>query len=210
MTSVAQENQVPRHLRLNFIDGQWLPAESGQLRENINPAALSDVIGEFTESGGVDVDHAVDAAATALPAWRAQGPIARAGYLTAASRILGERAAEVASVITREQGKLLSEARGEVARARAVIDFTAGQARLLGGVTAPAEEERTFAYTFRRPIGVVGLVAPWNFPLAIPMWKVAPALLSGCTAVLKPSPLTPSPRRCWSRSSSRRGSPTGY
>jgi aldehyde dehydrogenase (NAD+) len=94
-------------------------------------------------------------------------------------------------VITREQGKLLSEARGEVARARAVLEFTAGQARLLGGVTAPAEEDRTFAYTFRRPIGVVGLVSPWNFPLAIPVWKVAPALLSGCTAVLKPSPLTP-------------------
>ncbi|WP_406135217.1 aldehyde dehydrogenase family protein [Streptomyces sp. NBC_01089] len=191
MTSVAQRNQVPQHLRLNFIDGQWLPAESGQLRENIDPADLSDVIGEFTESGGVDVDHAVDAAATALPGWRAQGPIVRAGYLTAASRILGERAAEVAAAITREQGKLLGEARGEVARARAVIDFTAGQARLLGGVTAPAEEERTFAYTFRKPIGVVGLVSPWNFPLAIPVWKVAPALLSGCTAVLKPSPLTP-------------------
>ncbi|MET9532982.1 MULTISPECIES: aldehyde dehydrogenase family protein [unclassified Streptomyces] len=191
MTRVAQWHQVPQHLRLNFIDGQWLPAESGQLRENIDPADLSDVIGEFTESGGVDVDHAVDAAATALPGWRALGPVARAVHLTAASRILGERAAEVASVITREQGKLLSEARGEVARARAVIDFTAGQARLLGGVTAPAEEERTFAYTFRRPIGVVGLVSPWNFPLAIPMWKVAPALLSGCTAVLKPSPLTP-------------------
>lgn len=107
------------------------------------------------------------------------------------ARCSPERAEEFAAVITREQGKLLTEARGEVARARAVLDFTAGQARLLGGVTAPAEDERTFAYTFRRPIGVVGLVSPWNFPRAIPMWKVAPALLSGCTAVLKPSPLTP-------------------
>lgn len=178
------------HLR-NFIDGRWRPAESGQTRTNLNPADLTDRIGEFAESGGVDVDRAVEAAAAALPAWRELGPIRRAAVLTEAGRRLTDRAAEFARAITREQGKLLREARGEVARARAVLDFTAGQARLLGGVTAPAEEERTFAYTFRRPIGVVGLVSPWNFPLAIPMWKVAPALLSGCTAVLKPSPLTP-------------------
>ncbi|GHB76395.1 aldehyde dehydrogenase [Streptomyces viridiviolaceus] len=180
-----------QHLRLNFIDGQWVPAESGQTRENINPADFTDSVGEFAESGGVDVDRAVDAALAALPGWRGLGPIERAAYLSRAGALLAERAEEFAAVITREQGKLLTEARGEVARARAVLDFTAGQARLLGGVTAPAEDERTFAYTFRRPIGVVGLVSPWNFPLAIPMWKVAPALLSGCTAVLKPSPLTP-------------------
>ncbi|MDQ1012294.1 acyl-CoA reductase-like NAD-dependent aldehyde dehydrogenase [Streptomyces sp. V4I23] len=180
-----------QHLRLNFIDGQWVPAESGLTRENINPADFTDAVGEFAESGGVDVDRAVDAARAALPGWRGLGPIKRAAYLARAGALLAERAEEFAAVITREQGKLLAEARGEVARARAVLDFTAGQARLLGGVTAPAEDERTFAYTFRRPIGVVGLVSPWNFPLAIPMWKVAPALLSGCTAVLKPSPLTP-------------------
>ncbi|MGW8888665.1 aldehyde dehydrogenase family protein [Streptomyces sp. NPDC055749] len=191
MARDLERHQIPQHLRLNHIDGVWAPAESGLVRENVNPADLTDVLGEFTESGGVDADRAVDAAAAALESWRGLGPIRRAAYLTMASRILGERAEEMAAVITREQGKLLSEARGEVSRARAVIDFTAGQARLLGGVTAPAEEERTFAYTFRRPIGVVGLVSPWNFPLAIPMWKVAPALLAGCTAVLKPSPLTP-------------------
>ncbi|TGA87355.1 aldehyde dehydrogenase family protein [Streptomyces sp. MZ04] len=179
------------HLLLNFIDGQWAPSESGQSRSDLNPADFTDAIGEFTESGGVDIDRAVDAAATALPRWRELGPIKRAAVLTEAARILRERAPEFAAAITREQGKLLGEARGEVARSLAVLDFTAGQARLLGGVTAPAEEERTFAYTFRRPIGVVGLVSPWNFPLAIPLWKVAPALLAGCTAVLKPSPLTP-------------------
>ncbi|MCX5207018.1 aldehyde dehydrogenase family protein [Streptomyces sp. NBC_00237] len=184
-------NAIAPHLRLNFIDGRWVAAESGQTRENVNPADFSDVIGAFTESGGVDADHAVDAASAALAAWRGLGPIRRAAYLVEAGRILGERAEEVAAVITREQGKLLAEARGEVERARAVLEFTAGQARVLGGVTAPAEEDRTFAFTFRKAIGVVALIAPWNFPLAIPMWKVAPALLSGCTAVLKPSPLTP-------------------
>ncbi|MDQ8702712.1 aldehyde dehydrogenase family protein [Streptomyces sp. LHD-70] len=182
---------MAQHLRLNFVDGRWAPAESGLTRENVNPADFSDVLGEFAESGGVDTDRAVDAAAAALPAWRALGPIRRAAHLTEAGRLLAARAEEVAAAITREQGKLLAEARGEVQRALSVLEFTTGQARRLGGVTAPAEDERTFAYTFRRPIGVVGLVTPWNFPLAIPMWKVAPALLSGCTAVLKPSPLTP-------------------
>ncbi|MFF4825436.1 aldehyde dehydrogenase family protein [Streptomyces sp. NPDC001312] len=177
-----------QHLRRNFIDGQWDPAESGLTRENTNPADVSDRIGEFAEPGGVDVDRAVDAATAALPGWRGLGPVRRAEFLARAGNLLTERAEEFAAVITREQGKLLAEARGEVTRARTVLDFTAGQARLLGGVTAPAEDERTFACTFRRPIGVVGLVSPWNFPLAIPMWKVAPALLSGCTAVLKPSP----------------------
>lgn len=179
------------HHTLNLIDGRWQPSESGQTRTNENPADHTDILGEFTESGGVDTDHAVDAASRALPEWRGMGPLRRAEHLSAASALLAERAETFARAITREQGKLLGEARGEVRRARAVLDFTAGQARLLGGVTAPAEEERTFAFTFRRPIGVVGLVSPWNFPLAIPMWKVAPALLSGCTAVLKPSPLTP-------------------
>ncbi|MEU7483877.1 aldehyde dehydrogenase family protein [Streptomyces sp. NPDC042319] len=191
MAHLSAEEPVAAHHLLNFIDGRWSPAESGQTRTNLDPADLTDRIGEFAESGGVDVDRAVDAASAALPAWRELGPIRRAAILTEAGRGLTERAAEFARAITREQGKLLREAQGEVARARAVLDFTAGQARLLGGVTAPAEEDRTFAYTFRRPIGVVGLVSPWNFPLAIPMWKVAPALLSGCTAVFKPSPLTP-------------------
>ncbi|MFH8570602.1 aldehyde dehydrogenase family protein [Streptomyces sp. NPDC017993] len=191
MAYVPQRPPVAPHHLLNFIDGRWTPAESGQTRTNINPADLHDRLGEFAESGGEDTDRAVTAASAALPGWRALGPIRRAAYLTEIGRQLAERSEEFAASITREQGKLLSEARGEVARARAVLDFTAGQARLLGGVTAPAEEDRTFAYTFRRPIGVVGLVSPWNFPLAIPVWKVAPALLSGCTAVLKPSPLTP-------------------
>ncbi|MER7409344.1 aldehyde dehydrogenase family protein [Streptomyces cacaoi] len=195
-TARAQETDrgrwpVAEHHTLNFIDGRWRPSESGQTRTDENPADPRDVLGEFAESGGVDTDTAVEAAARALPDWRAAGPLRRAEHLAAAGALLAERAEEFAAAITREQGKLLGEARGEVRRARAVLDFTAGQARLLGGVTAPAEEDRTFAYTFRRPIGVVGLISPWNFPLAIPMWKVAPALLSGCTAVFKPSPLTP-------------------
>jgi len=175
----------------DFIDGNWRPAESGRTRPDVNPADASDVIGEFAESGGADADDAVEAAARAWPAWRELGPIARAAHLRRAEALLRERAEEFARTITREQGKRLSEARGEVERALAIMDFTAGEARRLNGATTPAGDPRTFAFTFRRPIGVTGLITPWNFPLAIPVWKVAPALLSGCTAVLKPSPFTP-------------------
>ncbi|SDI71789.1 aldehyde dehydrogenase (NAD+) [Actinokineospora alba] len=175
----------------NFVNGQWRPATSGETRTNVNPGDLSDIVGEFAESGAADVTAAVDAAHAAWPAWRELGPIKRAAVLTKAQAVLAARGDEVAAAITREQGKRLGEARGEVDRALAILEFTAGEARRLNGVTTPAEEARTIALTFRKPIGVVGLVTPWNFPLAIPMWKVAPALLAGCTAVLKPSPFTP-------------------
>lgn len=179
-----------RYLR-NCIGGEWCLPAGGATRPDINPADVGDRIGDFAESAAADVDAAVAAARAAQPPWKELGPIARAERLRAAGAVLAERAEEVAQAITREQGKLLREARGEVSRALAIIDFTAGEGRRLNGVTTPAEEPRTVSYTFRSPIGVAGLITPWNFPLAIPMWKVAPALLSGCTAVLKPSPFTP-------------------
>ncbi|MGW2219219.1 aldehyde dehydrogenase family protein [Nonomuraea sp. NPDC001684] len=182
---------IPSRYLLNHIGGEWRAPESGQTRPNINPGDLSDHIGDFAESGGADVELAVEAAAAAMPEWKGLGPIKRAEYLRAAERLIEERAEDFAQAITREQGKLIKEARGEVRRALAILDFTAGEGRRLKGETLPAEEPRTFSYTFRAPIGVVGLVTPWNFPLAIPMWKVAPALLAGCGAVLKPSPFTP-------------------
>ncbi|CAM3453742.1 aldehyde dehydrogenase [Isoptericola cucumis] len=181
---------APDHL-LNHVGGRWVPSGAGGTRPNVNPADITDVVGDFTESVAADVTAAVDAAEAARPAWDAIGPIERAKVLTRAGRLLEERAEDLARAITREQGKRLSEARGEVTRALTILEFTAGEARRLNGETTPAEEPRTVAMTFRRPIGVVGLITPWNFPVAIPIWKVAPALLSGCTAVLKPSPLTP-------------------
>ena len=176
---------------LNHVDGAWSPSRSGQTRPNLNPANTDDVIGEFTESMTADVTAAVDAAQAAQPAWDALGPIERAKVLTRAGRLIEERIEEFAEAITREQGKRLSEARGEVTRGLAILEFHIGEARRMNGETTAAEEPRTVVMTFRRPIGVVGLITPWNFPLTIPIWKVAPALLSGCTAVLKPSPLTP-------------------
>lgn len=180
----------PDHL-LNHVNGAWVPSISGQTRPNLNPADTDDVIGEFTESVGEDTVAAIDAAEAAQPDWDRLGPIERAKFLTAAGRLIEERLDEFAAAITREQGKRLSEARGEVLRGLAIMEFHVGEARRMNGETTPAEEPRTLAMTFRRPIGVVGLITPWNFPFAIPVWKVAPALLSGCTAVLKPSPLTP-------------------
>ena len=182
---------IEQRLTRNYIAGEWVESESGQTRTNVNPGDLSDEIGEFAESGAADIDSAVLAAKQALPAWRDLGPIKRAEFLRRAERILENRSEELAEAISREQGKLLKEARGEVKRALAILDFTAGEARRLNGVTTPAEEARTWAMTFRVPLGVVGLITPWNFPLAIPMWKVAPALLAGCTSVFKPSPFTP-------------------
>ncbi|WP_129666533.1 aldehyde dehydrogenase family protein [Phytoactinopolyspora endophytica] len=178
-------------LRHNLIAGTWQPARDGTTRTNVNPADMTDTLGEFAESGKADADAAVAAAAAAAPAWRELGPIRRAEYLGEAQRLLAGRADEFARAITREQGKQLAEAQGEVKRALSILDFTRGEARRLNGETTPAEDPRTFAFTFRAPIGVVGLISPWNFPLAIPMWKVAPALLAGCPAVLKPSPFTP-------------------
>jgi aldehyde dehydrogenase (NAD+) len=176
---------------LNFIAGRRQPAADGSTRPNVNPADIRDVVGEFAESSALDVEAAVDAASRAAREWRETTPIARAEILARAQAILTDRAEEIAAAITREQGKQINEAQGEVRRALSILDFTRGEARRLGGETLPAEDARTFAFTFRPPIGVVGLISPWNFPLAIPMWKVAPALVSGCTAVLKPSPLTP-------------------
>ena len=178
-------------LRHNFVHGHWTPALSGDTRRNVNPGDLGDVIGDYADSGAADVARAVSAAAAAGAGWRATGAIERAGYLRAAERLLAEREAELAAAISREQGKLLREAEAEVRRTRSILDFVAGEGRRLNGYTTPAEDPATLAMVFRVPIGVVGLITPWNFPLAIPAWKVAPALLAGCCAVLKPSPLTP-------------------
>ncbi|MGW2539805.1 aldehyde dehydrogenase family protein [Kitasatospora sp. NPDC001574] len=180
----------PDHL-LNHINGHWVPSLAGTVCANRNPADTDDVIGEFADSGARDAAAAVDAAAAALAGWDAIGPIARAGVLTTAARLIGERRGTFAEAVTREQGKRSSESAGEVSRSLAILEFTIGEARRINGVTTPAEEPRTLALTLRRPLGVVGLITPWNFPLAIPLWKVAPALIAGCTAVLKPSPLTP-------------------
>ncbi|MFI6146624.1 aldehyde dehydrogenase family protein [Streptomyces sp. NPDC051109] len=175
----------------NVIADQRCPAGSGRTQENRNPGDLADLVSRSPDSTAADAQEAVGAAQRALPAWRALGPIRRGAIVMKAARLIDARREEFAEAITREQGKLLREALGEVDRTVALLEYTAGEGRRLGGTTLPADDPRTLALTRREPIGVVALVTPWNFPLAIPAWKVAPALLAGCTAVLKPSPLTP-------------------
>jgi aldehyde dehydrogenase (NAD+) len=190
MIEIEPGKVAPDHLN-NHIEGRWQPALSGAVRRNENPSDLSDAIGEFAESGAADARAAVAAATAAGPAWDQLGPVKRGTLLFDVAARFAERLDEFAAAIAREQGKRTAEGRAEAERALEILRFTAGEGRRLHGQTLPAEADRSWALTWRRPVGVVALVTPWNFPLAIPTWKVAPALLSGCTAVLKPSPLTP-------------------
>jgi len=180
-----------QYLHLNYIAGQWVPSESGRTFPNENPADAADVIGHFPDSTAPDAQRAIEAARVAGTGWEELGSIKRGDILFAAAEILARRKEELARAVTREQGKCLRESRAEAQRAIDILRFTAGEGRRLSGSTLPADEPRTMALTWRKPIGVVSLITPWNFPLAIPVWKMAPALLSGCTAVIKPSPLAP-------------------
>lgn len=178
-------------LQLNYIDGQWRPASGGATFPNTNPSDAGDIIGLFPDSSAQDAFDAVEAAAKAGRQWESLGSIKRGDILFAAAEILARRQEELARAVTREQGKCLRESLGEAQRAVDILRYVAGEGRRISGSTLPAEEPRSVALTWRKPIGVVALITPWNFPLAIPVWKMAPALLSGCTAVLKPSPLAP-------------------
>ncbi|MEE1824854.1 aldehyde dehydrogenase family protein, partial [Streptomyces sp. BE20] len=137
-------NPHPEHL-LNHIAGRWTPSLTGKVRPNLNPADTTDVIGDFTESGTEDATTAIDAATTAQHDWDTIGPIERAKLLKTAATLITERSETFAEAITREQGKRLSEGRGEVARSLTILDFTIGEARRINGVTTPAEEPRTLA-----------------------------------------------------------------
>ncbi|MEB4615351.1 aldehyde dehydrogenase family protein, partial [Leucobacter sp. M11] len=182
---------IDTHLQHNLINGDWLPSETGRTFDNVNPANTADVIGAFADSSAEDARAAVSAAEAAGPAWDALGSITRGEILFRAAELMADRKAELGEAVSREQGKLLAEGLGEAQRAIDIVRHIAGAGRRISGSTLPADEDQTIALTWRVPIGVVSLITPWNFPLAIPAWKVAPALLAGCTAILKPSPLAP-------------------
>ena len=175
----------------NFIGGEWVPAESGGTFENRNPANSDDLIGRFAASSSEDVDAAVSAAAEAFAAWRGMSPIARANILYKASEILAARVNEIGADLTREEGKTLKEGIGETTRAMQILRYFAGEAQQPTGEHYPSNNPQTLLYTVREPLGVCAMVTPWNFPIAIPAWKIAPALAFGNTVVLKPASLTP-------------------
>jgi acyl-CoA reductase-like NAD-dependent aldehyde dehydrogenase len=175
----------------NLIDGAWRPSGSEQLFENRNPARPADLIGLFQQSTRVDVESAIDAAAHAYLSWRLVPAPKRAELLFRAAQLLAERKEELARDMTREMGKVLEETRGDVQEAVDMTFFMAGEGRRQTGQTVPSELRDKFAMSVRQPLGVCGLITPWNFPMAIPSWKVVPALVCGNTVVLKPASLTP-------------------
>ncbi len=176
---------------LNLIGGKWVPSRSGKTFENRNPARSSDLVGTFPDSDASDVDAAVKAAARAFATWRLVPAPRRAEIIFRAAEILRDRKEELARLMTREMGKVLAETRGDVQEAIDMAYYIAAEGRRLFGVTAPSELPEKFAMSVRQPMGVCGLITPWNFPMAIPSWKTFPALVSGNTVVLKPASDTP-------------------
>lgn len=175
----------------NFIGGRWVKARSGETFACYNPANKTETIGYFASSSAEDVKDAVDAAAKAFPDWKRTPAPARADLLMKAGRLLETRKEDVARMMVREMGKVIKEARGDVQEAIDMAYYMAGEGRRLFGHTVPSELPDKFAMAIRQPIGVVGVITPWNFPVAIPSWKMFPALVAGNTVVFKPATDTP-------------------
>jgi aldehyde dehydrogenase (NAD+) len=175
----------------NLIDGHRVPARDGRIIEDRNPADWREMVACVPRSGPKDVHAAVEAARRALPAWSATPAPKRAHVLLRSAVLLEERKDVLAKFMTREMGKPLKETRGDVQEAIDTAYFFAGEGRRLYGQTMPSELPDKLCLTFRRPVGVCGLITPWNFPIAVPSWKVYPALIAGNTLVLKPAEDTP-------------------
>jgi len=175
----------------NFTGGEWLAAKSGRTFKNFNPADTREFVAEYALSGQEDALAAISAARSAFSSWAATTAPARGRILSKASQLLEARKAELAELLTREEGKTLTEATGEVQRAVDIFRFFGGLSYTLGGSTIPHDLPGNLLFTRREPLGVVGLITPWNFPIAIPAWKMAPALVSGNAVVIKPASQAP-------------------
>jgi len=175
----------------NYVNGAWVDATSGEVSTSTNPADLADVVGEFQLSTSSDVDAAITAAHSVKESWRRTSSLARGGYLLKAASYLEANLEEYAQAVTRESGKAILESRGEVGRAVALLQYFGVEGSNPVGSVVPSVNPNILLYTNRMPLGVVTLITPWNFPLAIPIWKMAPALVYGNTIVLKPASATP-------------------
>lgn len=176
---------------LNLIGGKWLPANSGRTYEDRNPADTSDVVGIFPSSDASDVAAAVEAAKAAYPTWRKVPAPKRGEIMRRAGELMLERKEEIARLMTREMGKILKETRGDVQEGIDTAFYAFGESRRLHGKTVPSELPNKTCLVYRQPIGVWGIISPWNFPMAIPTWKIFPALTCGNTVVFKPATDTP-------------------
>src|SRR5580658_6627360 len=184
LASPATLDHIPTKVLKNFIDGEWVESSTGETFEDRNPADTRDVVGIFQKSAKADVDAAVEAAKRAFAKWRLVPAPRRA-------EILIERKEEYAREMTREMGKVLAETRGDVQEAIDAAYYNAGEGRRLFGPTVPSEMPNKFAMAVRQPIGVCGMITPWNFPMAISSWKLLPAIVCGNTCVIKPAQDTP-------------------
>src|SRR5712692_8345168 len=186
---------MPVPVFYNIINGRETASAAGQTFENRNPADRDDLIGVFQESGPEDARCAASAAGEAFRTWRNVPAPRRAEILYRAAQLLIERKEQFARDMTREMGKVLEETRGDVQEAIDMGLFMAGEGRRLYGQTTPSELPDKFCMTVRMPVGVCALITPWNFPMAIPSWKIFPALVCGNTIVIKPS--SDAPLSCW-------------
>ncbi len=175
----------------NFIAGEWVSAATGKTYQNLNPADTRETVATYQQSSQAEAVAAINAATAAFAVWAAMTSVARGRILSKSSQLLEARKAELAELLTREEGKTLAEATGEVQRACDILRFFGGLSYTIGGQTIPHDLPQNLLFTRREPLGVVGLITPWNFPIAIPAWKLAPALVSGNTVVLKPASQAP-------------------
>jgi alpha-ketoglutaric semialdehyde dehydrogenase len=175
----------------NYLMGQWVDCKAKKTFPNINPANTQETVGMFQASGPDDIQEACEAAAKAQPAWAAMPAPLRGEFLFKAAEFMEGRLAKLSEEMTREEGKTLPEAKGEVKRAINILRYFGGEGARQFSYQIPSERENVFCYTLRKPLGVVALITPWNFPSAIPAWKMAPALVAGNTVVIKPASLAP-------------------
>jgi alpha-ketoglutaric semialdehyde dehydrogenase len=172
---------------LNYINGKWESSSSNEVQSSINPANKHEIVGYVAKSTKEDLDHAVQSAKHAQVTWRKLSAPARGDYLYKVANVLEARLEEVAESMTREMGKTFQEAKGETARGIAILRYYAGEGMRKVGDVIPSTDSEALMFTSRVPLGVVGVITPWNFPVAIPIWKMAPALVYGNTVVLKPA-----------------------
>lgn len=172
---------------LNYINGSWVASQSGATFDNINPADNRDIIGSFPLSDAADVALAAEAAAKAFPAWSRMPAPKRGDILRRAGDIFARRMDELSRIMTREMGKTLTETRGDIQEAIDTAYYAATEGRRLFGINTPSELADKMNMSFRMPIGVCGIITAWNFPIAVPSWKILPALVCGNTIVFKPS-----------------------
>ncbi|MBN6885134.1 alpha-ketoglutaric semialdehyde dehydrogenase [Cytobacillus horneckiae] len=172
---------------LNFVDGSWEGSKSSEVEESINPANFNEIVAYVQNSSKEDLDKAVESAARAQKQWKKLSGAERGSYLFKVADILEMRMDEIAEMMTREMGKTLPEAKGETARGVAILRYYAGEGMRKVGDVIPSSDPSAFMFTTRSPLGVIGVITPWNFPVAIPIWKIAPALIYGNTVVFKPA-----------------------